>query len=456
MAIYFRTPNGNVRQASTIHMNVGNNVGEKRIQSIYYGIGSGKSRLVYTGSEEALLDGGYNNITYLYLNVKEIPENATYIINAPKSPYKIFTTVNNKNLSKGIVYTKAKKIKIVNRTDVRYLFYKGNNIPFDKISFENNCNKFQYVFYYANLVGNLEQYINDLPNKPYYNYFRQSGCFYRAKYKNFTQLNFVINNNIKYLGWALFPNTDLNIYYPSSLNQNTAFLATGGNFNSFYLKADCPIIDGYYTNLLFFSHNTVIEFNSARFIPSPHQYEERRAGDFSSSDYIEPHIYYNFKNVITIDPFGETYIQTEILLNGKEYNSKNYFSFIFPPDGSYTDANNGNDSIFICNFNNFKYNYFFIYFNNFYFVNRFVNKSEYAAIAYMRLYTKGYSYGGSWSSYTVNNIQVTQDTFTVVNINNKVYRPDDLNHTQPYYGSGNYGAYRGANCGVYLLYDFRN
>lgn len=451
MAIYFRTPNGNVRQASTIHMNVGNNVGERRIQSIYYGVGSGKSRLVYTGSEEALLDVGYNNIKYLYLNVKEIPENATYIINAPKSPYKIFTTVNNKNLSKGIVYTKAKKIKIVNRTNVRNLFSRGDNIPFDKISFENNCNIFYWVFAFSNLVGNLEQYIKDLPNKPYYNYFRTGGGFSYANYKDSARLNFIINNRITYLSQANFPNTDLNIYFPPSLNQNAAFSASGGTFNSYYLKTDCPVVNEGYTSLSFFSLNTVIELNSAQFIPNPHKMVSR-IGKIYNSNYIEPHIYYNFKNVITINTFGEIYMEPCWYPNNKEYNLKDYYSFIYPVD--YDETPSGNDIIRVYNYNNFKYNYFFIYFNNFYFVNRFINKSEYAAIAYLREYEK-YASNGDWL-YTVNNKTVTQETFTVVNINNKVYRPDDLNHTQPYYGNGNYGAYRGANCGVYLLYDFRN
>lgn len=453
MAIYFRTPNGNVRQASTIHMNVGNNVGERRIQSIYYGVGGGSTKQIFSGDSIALLNEVYKNIRYLYINVKNIPSNAIYTINAPESKYAILATnINSQNNLYNInIYTKAKKLQIINRKNANFLFWNGVNIPFDKILFDNNCNYFNCTYGNATLSGDLTNFIKDIENKPYYNNFMKSNVFYIAKYDEFSTINLIVNNTINAFYKANFPNTKLNVYYPSTTTKK--FNCAEGTWREVYLKIDCN--NSYYINFNFFSYNTTIVFNSPQCYLTLYNNCELKGIVGKNTDvnnYIEPHIFYNFKNTKYIDKFGEASIVQEIYTtNDVNYNLKTYYSFISPV--AYTWFDNPSYEYVIYNYNNFKYNYFYIYFNNFYFVNRIINKSEYAVIINKKVWWRNYATSGTSYGWPINNIVVTQETFTPVT--SPVYRPDDPNHTSPYNGSNkDYGAYRGNTSGIYLLYDY--
>lgn len=455
MAIYFRTPNGNVKQASTIHMNVGNNVGEKRIQSIYYGVGGGNTKQIFSGESIALLNEIYKNIRYLYINIKNIPTNAIYTINAPESKYTILATnVNNKNNLYNInIYTKAKKLQIINRTNARYLFQSGVNIPFDKILFDDNCINFDNTYRSATLSGNLTNFIKDIENKPYYNNFMKSSAFQYAKYNEFSTVDLIVNNTINIFVRANFPNTKLNVYYPTTTTKNIN--CAEGKWKEVYFKIDCN--NSNYINLNFFSYNTTVVFNSSQCYLTLYNNAEFNGiiGNYIDvNNYIEPHIFYNFKNVKYIDKFGEaSIVQSTYTTNDVIYNLKTYYSFISPMAITWFD--NASYEYVIYNYNNFKYNYFYIYFNNFYFVNRIINKTEYAVIINKKVWWRNYVTSDTTYGWPINNITVTQETFTPVT--SPVYRPDDPTHTCPYNGNNkNYGAYRGSTCGIYLLYDYLN
>ena len=199
-----------------------------------------------------------------------------------------------------------------------------------------------------------------------------------------------------------------------------------------------------------FAYNSAIVINSSAFNPRIRPYIGYRNSYISLPDTNEePYIYYNFKNATNINTMGNFGTDTYQYLNKVNYTITQYNSFLYPPIWSYTEDNNTLTDTY--NFDNFKYNHFYIYFNNFAAANRIIGQSEYAAIA-SRTHIYNKVIQDNVTHYLLNSINVVQETFSVVDTS--VYRPDDLNHTQPYSGNGDYGAYRGDNSGIYLLYDF--
>ena len=441
MAIYFRTPNGNVRQASAIHMNVGNNIGEKRIQNIYYGIGAGKVKQIFEGDTVALLNANYNSINNISLNQKEIPTNATLVVSHPNSRYKIYavgniTGINNNgfgNLYYANLYTKAKKIEIVNPENnyklnawygfrnsslsycIENIIFNGCTLPTTNIFYSikelyGNADKFKcYIIGKNNATLNLGA-IKNGPNL--YGNLKLKAQNIATFYG--TLLN---SNNVNFFADLEISNSSYGLTIPTmSINKGDINLKFN-NINSFYY---ITLLHGSYQNFALTLNWDVQNF-SLKYTPV----------------YLPAwiRIYSNFK---LISNEAKIYLNCKKILDFTYSNTRMHFL------GPYTGSTSS--SSYYYNFNvNFSSNFnnrIYIYCNNFTIANKIMQKT---------LYGLNYSYYSSTSNLK-RNIYYLESFSPVTDA--EIYRPDDTNKTQPYFGNGDYGAYRSNRVGIYILYDY--
>ena len=416
MAIYFRTPNGNVRQASTIHMNVGNNVGEKRIQSIYYGASGGNTKQIYEGSKVALINNLYRGFYTIFFNNTSIPSNATTVISDPKSKYKVVTYAGSNiynNFYSYKVYTTADKVKFVGNSAYK-LFSSSrvapNPVPIDRIIFDKNCANLANCFDTTALTGNCDKLI--IPNN---NVVLSSFITASGGNNLYGTLKTVVGNNQSvyglsqffYLLYNGFSNVNLSLYVAPNANivNWRLFRVNCNTIKINYQKKHYNIRAPYW--LVSWSRYNYFFFETAA-----------QTGEFNNLLQYE----YNTRNQI----LQGAYINLKSLLV-----FTNCENLVAPS----LDAVNGYHGIK----NNF-FNNFYIYCNSDSIANMIMQQRNAILV---NIYYNGSSYSSP-----------KYDTFYVVNENNKVYRPDDLNHVQAYYGDGFYGAYRGNNSGIYILYDY--
>lgn len=419
MAIYFRTPNGNVRQASTIHMNVGNNVGEKRIQSIYYGVGAGKVRQIYEGERGkiALINNLYRGFCAFFFNQTIIPSSAKTVISDPKSKYEVVTTANSNvynNFTSYNVYTTADKVKFIGDSAFRQFINSSNSanpIPVDRIIFDKNCINLMNCFYVTSLTGNCDELV--IPNN---NAILSGFMYYCVGYNLYGTLKTVVGNNQSVYGSYSF----FTLLYNGFSNVNfSLYVAPNANIVNWCLyRVNCNTIKINY---------------------------QKKHYNIGTPSWLVSWPNYNYFFFETAAQTGEfvNLLQYEYRyhkLEGAYINLKSLLVFTNCENlvGPSTDTRYGNGIFSIKN--NF-FNNFYIYCNSAYIANMIMWQRN--AILISIYYSA--NYGFSLPKY---------DTFYVVDENNKVYRPDDLNHTQPYYGNGSYGAYRGNNSGIYILYDY--
>ena len=444
MAIYFRTPNGNVRQASTIHMNVGNNVGEKRIQSIYYGVGAGKVKQIYEGDTVALLNVNYNYINNISLNQKEIPANATLVVSHPNSKYKIYATgnttgINNNGFGSLLyanLYTKAKKIEIV--------------------SPENNYKLTSWVgFYNSNLSYCIENLIFNgciLPNttifsniKELYGNADKFKCYIIGLNNNFVLNLGRVNNGSNLYGNLRLKAQNIRYFYGSLLNSNNVNLFAeleiskpltvitlptmsvnkgdiNLNFNNVNNSYYISLSSGSYQNFTLALNWSSQNF-SLRYVGSYLPAWIRINSNFKLIG-NEAKIYLNCKKILDFTYSSpQTHFLGPYLLDSSS--SSNYFNYI------------GN---FNSNFNNRIY----IYCNNSTIANKIMQKT---------LYGLNYSFYSGTSTDTLKRNIYYLESFSPIT-DTEIYRPDDINKTQPYFGNGNYGAYRSNRLGICVFYDY--
>lgn len=441
MAIYFRTPNGNVRQASTIHMNVGNNAGEKRIQSIYYGVGAGKGKQIYEGDTVALLNVNYNYINNISLNQKEIPANATLVVSHPNSKYKIYATgnttgINNNgfgNLRYANLYTKAKKIEIV--------------------SPENNYKLTSWVgFYNSNLSYCIENLIFNgciLPNttifsniKELYGNADKFKCYIIGLNNNFVLNLGQVNNGSNLYGNLRLKAQNIRYVYGNLLNSN--------NIN-FFAEIECSHTDVcFITPIMSVNKGDInLKFNNV----DRCQYIFLRNGSYQNFtltlnwDTQNSSLYYIpwnppvcigiFSNFKLIGNEAKIYLNCKKILDFTYSNTQMHF---LGPCG----VNNSSEYYwnFYGNFSSNFNNKIYIYCNNFTIANKIMQKT---------LYGFNYSYSINTGTFKRNTNYL--ESFSPIT-DAEIYRPDDINKTQPYFGNGNYGAYRSNRLGICVFYDY--
>ena len=441
MAIYFRTPNGNVRQASTIHMNVGNNVGEKRIQSIYYGVGAGKVRQIYEGvAAIALLNSSYQNINNISFGQKEIPDDATLVISHPNSKYKIYAGGNTRGINNNgfgsllyaKLYTKAKKIEIVNPENLKVFKWIGFNNSNLSYSIEN-------IIFNGCTLPNTVIFLNI---KELYGNADKFQCHIIGR--NNAQINLgTINNAPNLYGNLRLKAQNIANFYGILLNSNNVnFFAELETCNQkFNLRAPVVCVNKYDINLTFnnnYSHYIWLVSGSCQNFTLTLNWNTQ---DFLLN-YIDTiplawiSVYNNFK---LIGDEAKIYLNCKKMSDFTYLDDRKYFLGPFIPTSADTS---GDYYSYSGSFHSNFYNKIYIYCNNFSIANKIMQKTLRGLHVIINIK----------SNYTETDYRYTESFSPITNA--EIYRPDDINKTQPYFGNGDYGAYRSNTVGICVFYDY--
>lgn len=465
MAIYFKNTDGAVKKASYVQLNI-ENVGVRTIHNIYYGIGNNVKKCIYTSGESALINDSYyfplysQAVNFIHLNFNSIPEGNIKIISDPKSPYKIYTDNNVINSAVfGNIYTIANSIKIIsaataakNRANAIFFAYKI--LPIDGIRFEENYYDFCNKFGSCTFIGNASNFIYPASTNKIY-----------LKFYNYADSNFNISNN-KLYGTLYFNEKKgskqieviemYNNSVTSNMNLSFSFTANKDITNNNYNRRIG--IQGFYNHININVDTEPCEFETLNYIleKDTGSYGCFRARHINSKFFCN---YLNFKTTCNFLPGMKYFIESDsgpkqgAYLNFKSVKklSSYPYHFIIPQIRYRVDPQN--NATYLFNSRIFeKWNNFYIYFNNFEIANYFISNYKYAlCTGIFDTLIKNINNGNRIETLTKNR---EYDYFTVVN--SPVYRPDDLDQTSPYYGSGDFGAYIANITGIYILYDYLN